>query len=357
MSALPESMTEIGISQPGGPEVLQARRVPVPQAGPGQVLVRVRAAGVNRPDVLQRRGLYPMPPGVTPVPGLEVAGEVVAVGPPAPGATPADLATPADSADPVNRASPAPVFRPGDEVCGLTDGGGYAEYCLVPATQLLPKPAAMDCVHAAAVPETFFTVWANLFMMGRARAGESLLVHGGTSGIGMTALMLAREFGLRAISTDGGPDKGDAARGFGAERSIDHRTQDFLPEVMAWSGGKGVDLVLDILGASAFERNLAALRKDGRLLLIGFMGGDRVESFSLAPILLKRLSVTGSTMRARTPAEKAEIAQQLRERVWPALAAGRCAPHVHRTFGLDDAAQAHRLMESRQHVGKIVLTT
>jgi putative PIG3 family NAD(P)H quinone oxidoreductase len=332
MSALPDLMTEIGFSQPGGPEVLQARRVPVPQPGPGQVLVKVRAAGVNRPDVLQRRGLYPMPPGVTPVPGLEVAGEVVAQGTGVQG------------------------FAPGDAVCGLTDGGGYAEFCLVPATQLLPKPSALDFVQAAAVPETFFTVWANLFMMGRARAGETLLVHGGTSGIGMAALMLAREFGLRAVSTDGGPDKGEVARRFGAELSIDHRTQDFLPEVMAWSGGQGVDLILDILGASAFERNLAALRKDGRLLLIGFMGGDKVESISIMPILLKRLVVTGSTMRARTPAEKAEIAQQLRERVWPALAAGRCAPHVHRTFALGEAADAHRLMESRQHVGKIVLT-
>lgn len=332
MSALPDLMTEIGFSQPGGPEVLQARRVPVPQPGPGQVLVKVHAAGVNRPDVLQRRGLYPMPPGVTPVPGLEVAGEVAALGGGVSG------------------------FALGEAVCGLTDGGGYAEFCLVPATQLLPKPAALDFVQAAAVPETFFTVWANLFMMGRARAGETLLVHGGTSGIGMTALMLAREFGLRAVSTDGGPDKGEVARRFGAELSIDHRTQDFLPEVMAWSGGQGVDLILDILGASAFERNLAALRKDGRLLLIGFMGGDKVESISIMPILLKRLVVTGSTMRARTPAEKAEIAQQLLERVWPALAAGRCAPHVHRTFALDEAADAHRLMESRQHVGKIVLT-
>lgn len=344
---MPDLMTEIGFLQPGGPEVLQPRRVPVPQPGPGQVLVKVRAAGVNRPDVLQRRGLYPMPPGVTPVPGLEVAGEVVAVGGPC-----VDTASPTSA----GQSAQQPGFQVGDEVCGLTEGGGYAEYCLVPATQLLPKPAALDFVQAAAVPETFFTVWANLFMMGRAQAGETLLVHGGTSGIGMTALMLAREFGLRAVSTDGGPDKGEAARGFGAELSIDHRTQDFLPEVMAWSGGQGVDLVLDILGASAFERNLAALRKDGRLLLIGFMGGDKVESCSLAPILLKRLVVTGSTMRARTLAEKAEIAQQLKDKVWPVLAAGRCAPHVHRAFALDQAAEAHRLMESRQHVGKIVLT-
>lgn len=356
MPALPELMTEIGFSQPGGPEVLQPRRVPVPQPGPGQVLVRVRAAGVNRPDVLQRRGLYPMPPGVTPVPGLEVSGEVVAVG-----ASVAELG-PEVNGGHAGQGHQSPslagtAFQVGDEVCGLTDGGGYAEYCLVPATQLLPKPAALDFAHAAAVPETFFTVWANLFMMGRARAGESLLVHGGTSGIGMTALMLAREFGLRAVSTDGGPDKGEVARSFGAELSIDHRTQDFLPEVMAWSGGQGVDLILDILGASAFERNLAALKKDGRLLLIGFMGGDKVESMSIMPILLKRLVVTGSTMRARTPAEKAEIARQLQDKVWPVLAAGRCAPHVHRTFALDQAAEAHRLMESRQHVGKIVLTT
>ena len=333
MSALPTLMTEIGIAQPGGPEVLQPRRVPVPQPGPGQVLVRVRAAGVNRPDVLQRRGLYPMPPGVTPVPGLEVAGEVAALG------------------EGVN------AWALGDEVCGLTEGGGYAEYCVVPVGQLLPWPAALDAVQAAAVPETFFTVWANLFMSGRARAGETLLVHGGTSGIGMTALMLAREFGVRAVSTDGGPQKGEAARRFGAELSIDHRSQDFLPEVMAWSGGQGVDLILDILGASAFARNLSALRKDGRLLLLGFMGGDKVESVSLLPILLKRLVVTGSTLRARSAAEKAEIAQQLRERVWPVLEVGRCAPHVHRTFALDQAAEAHRLMESRQHVGKIVLTT
>ena len=325
-------MTEVGIAQPGGPEVLQPRRVPVPRPGPGQVLVRVRAAGVNRPDVLQRRGLYPMPPGASPVPGLEVAGEVAALGA---GVTGLAL---------------------GDAVCGLSDGGGYAEFCLVPAAQLLPKPAALDWVHAAAVPETFFTVWANLFMMGRARAGERLLVHGGTSGIGMTALMLAREFGLHALSCDGGPDKGEAACRFGAERSIDHRTQDFLPEALAWSQGQGVDIVLDILGASAFERNLAVLRQDGRLLLIGFMGGDKVERLSLSPILLKRLTVTGSTMRARSPAEKAEIARQLQDKVWPVLAAGRCAPHVHAVLPLAQAADAHRLMESRQHIGKIVLT-
>lgn len=325
-------MIHVAIDRPGGPEVLRPCEAPVPAPGPGQVRVRVQAAGVNRPDVLQRRGLYPMPPGVTPIPGLEVAGVVDAVG---------------DGVD---------GWSLGQPVCGLTEGGGYAEHCLVPTGQLLPWPEGLTAAQAAALPETFFTVWANLFMAGRAQAGETLLVHGGTSGIGMTALMLAREFGLRAISTDGGPDKGAMALRFGAERSIDHRSHDFLPEVMAWSGGQGVDLVLDILGASAFERNLAALRKDGRLLLIGFMGGVQVEAFNLMPILLKRLVVTGSTLRARSAAEKAAIAAQLRQRVWPVLAEGRCVPHVHACFPLAHASEAHRLMESRQHVGKIVLT-
>lgn len=334
---VPESMTEITIAQPGGPEVLQPRRVPVPQPRGGEVLVKVAAAGVNRPDVLQRRGLYPMPPGVNPTPGLEVAGTVVALG------------------DGVGDGVAA--FQIGDAVCGLTEGGGYAEYCVVPTAQLLSMPEGVSAAQGAAIPETFFTVWANLFQTGRARAGETLLVHGGTSGIGSTALMLAREFGLKAISTDGGPEKGEWAQRFGAERSIDHRSGDFLPQVMAWSGGRGVDLVLDIMGASHFERNLGALTRDGRLLLIGFMGGVQVESFNLMPILLKRLVVTGSTLRARSAPEKAVIAQGLHEHVWPALSAGRCLPHVCQTFALDQAAEAHRLMEGRGHVGKIVLTT
>jgi NADPH2:quinone reductase len=330
--SLPTSMTEVTITQPGGPEVLQLRRATVPQPRAGEVLVKVAAAGVNRPDVLQRRGLYPVPPGVCPTLGLEVAGTVVAWGEGATG------------------------FALGDAVCGLTEGGGYAEFCLVPATQLLPLPAGLSAVQAAAVPETFFTVWANLFMMGGAQADETLLVHGGTSGIGSTALMLAREFGLQAVSTDGGPEKGEWARSFGAELSIDHRTQDFAPEVMAWSGSRGVDLVLDIMGASHFERNLGVLARDGRLLLLGFMGGVQVEGFNLLPILLKRLVVTGSTMRSRTATEKAAIARELLERVWPVLATGRCAPHIGQTFPLAQAADAHALMEARGHIGKIVLT-
>ena len=343
-AALPASMTEVTIVQPGGPEVLQPRQVPVPVPRPGEVLVKVAAAGVNRPDVLQRRGLYPMPPGANPTPGLEVAGTVVAVGE---GVSAGRLGLASDN---------APEWAVGDAVCGLTEGGGYAEYCVVPASQLLPQPAGLTAVQAAAIPETFFTVWANLFMMGHAREGEAVLVHGGTSGIGSTALMLAREFGLKAVSTDGGPEKGEWSRRFGADLSIDHRSGDFLPQVMAWSGGRGVDMVLDIMGASHFERNLAALARDGRLLLLGFMGGMQVEGFNLASILLKRLVVTGSTLRARTATEKAAIAQALRERVWPVLSAGRCVPHVCQTFPLDQAAEAHRLMEGRSHIGKIVLT-
>ncbi|MBI2733977.1 MAG: NAD(P)H-quinone oxidoreductase [Aquabacterium sp.] len=331
MPSLPTLMTEIAITQPGGPDVLQARQIPLPQPGPGQLLVKVEAAGVNRPDVLQRRGLYPMPPGVNPTPGLEVAGEVVALGDGVQG------------------------FSVGNPVCGLTDGGGYAQYVVLPASQTLLRPRGMDAIHAAAIPETFFTVWANLFMMGRAKAGETLLVHGGTSGIGSTALILAREMGLHAISTDGGPDKGAAAVEMGAEFSIDYRTQAFVPEVMRWTSGRGVDLILDIMGAGYFEQNLGALAKDGRLLLIGFMAGDTVDKFSLLPIMLKRLTVTGSTMRARSTEEKAAIARELQTFVWPALAAGRCVPHVHQVFDLDQAAEAHRLMESRSHIGKIVL--
>lgn len=339
-TTLPAAMTEVNIAQPGGPEVLQPRQVPLPVPRAGEVLVKVAAAGVNRPDVLQRRGLYPMPPGVNPTPGLEVAGAVVALG---------------DGVGDGVGDGPG-AFQVGDAVCGLTEGGGYAEYCVVPATQLLPQPVGLSAAQAAALPETFFTVWANLFQTGRARAGETLLVHGGTSGIGSTALMLAREFGLKAVSTDGGPEKSAWAQRFGAELSIDHLSGDFLPQVMAWSGGRGVDIVLDIMGASHFERNLGALTRDGRLLLIGFMGGVQVEAFNLMPILLKRLVVTGSTLRARTAPEKAAIAQGLREHVWPVLSAGRCVPHVCQTFPLDQAAEAHRLMEGRGHVGKIVLT-
>lgn len=331
----PSVMTEVVISRPGPPEVLQPRRGPVPEPAAGEVLVRVHAAGVNRPDVMQRMGEYPLPPGVTPIPGLEVAGEIVAVGPGVPTA--------------------GHTLGVGERVCGLTNGGGYAEYCVVPVGQLLPIPDGLDPVVAAAIPETYFTVWSNLFQIARARAGDTLLVHGGTSGIGSTALQLAREFGISACSTDGGPEKGRAAVGFGAELSIDYRTEDWVAEVQRWTGGRGVDIVLDIVGGTYLSGNVASLAPEGRLLLIGFLGGAVASELDLLQVALKRAVITGSTMRARTPDEKAAIARDLHARVWPVLAEGRCLPRIHETFPLARAADAHRLMESGRHVGKIVI--
>ncbi len=328
---IPDRMRRIEITAFGGPEVLQLREAPVPRPAAGELLVRVQAAGINRPDVMQRMGSYPMPPGVTPIPGLEIAGEVVAVG------------------DGVSR------FRIGERICGLTEGGGYAEYCVVPATQALAQPRGVEPVRAAAIPETFFTVWANLFQRGHVASGSRLLVHGGTSGIGSTALMMAKEFGVRAIATDSGADKRGAALRLGAERVIDYREQDFVEAVREWTDGRGVDAVLDIVGGAYFDRNVAALAKDGRLILIGFLGGETAPNVNLLTIAVKRLTVTGSTMRARSPEEKAQIAQDLGERLWPALEAGRCLPPIHAEFPLEAAAEAHRMMESGSHVGKIVL--
>ena len=328
---IPVTMTEVVITSPGGPEVLQPRSAPTPVPGDGELLVRVRAAGVNRPDVLQRKGLYPMPPGAAPTPGLEIAGEVAAMGAAVTG------------------------FAIGDPVFGLTNGGGYAEYCLLPAGQALPLPGNLTMLQAAAIPETLWTVWANLFQMGRIKPGEAVLVHGGASGIGSTALMLAREFGLRAISTDSSPEKSAAAIRFGAERSINYRDQDFAREVLAWTHGRGVDAIVDIVGAKYLERNIACLAKDGRLIFIGFLGGSVAREVDLFAIIQKRAILTGSTMRSRTAEEKAAIADDLREKVLPALAAGRCLPEVNAVFALEEAAEAHRLMESGRHIGKIVL--
>lgn len=328
---LPREMVHIEISAPGGPDVLVPRRVPVPQPKPGEILIRVAAAGINRPDVLQRQGLYPMPPGVTPIPGLEVAGDVVALG-----AGVTGLAV-------------------GDAVCALTEGGGYAEYCAVPATQALALPAGLDPVRAAAIPETYFTVWANVFQLGRITSGESILVHGGTSGIGSTAVALCREFGIRVLATDDGAAKCKILEDHGVERAIDFRTEDFADVVKGWTDGKGVDAIVDIVGGPYLERNIASLGRGGRLILIGFLGGEVAEKVNLLTIALKRLTLTGSTMRSRSAAEKAAIASELKSRVWPAMAAGRCLPHVHAEFPLERAADAHRLMESGSHVGKIVL--
>ena len=315
----------------GGPEVLTSGRAPVPRPRADEVLIRVLAAGLNRADVLQRRGLYPPPADASPVFGLEVAGEVVEVG--------RDVTRP----------------RVGDRVCALTNGGGYAEYCVAPALQCLPWPKDYDAIHAAALPETYFTVWANLFQQGRLSRGESLLVHGGTSGIGVTAILLAREFGVRVHTTAGSAQKCAACLELGADTAIDHRQEDFVARIAEITAGRGVDVVLDIVGAAYFERNLRCLAMDGRLVLVGLMQGASVERFSLLPVLTRRLVITGSSLRPRSTAEKGAIAAALREQIWPILSAGRAAPRVHAVFALDEAAQAHRLMESGAHIGKIVL--
>ncbi|MGY2185565.1 Phthiocerol synthesis polyketide synthase type I PpsC [compost metagenome] len=329
--SLPKTMTQIEITQPGAPEVLQPRQVPVPTAGAGEVLIRVHAAGVNRPDVLQRAGKYPMKPGMNPIPGLEVAGEVVAVG------------------------AGVSAFVVGDKVCALTNGGGYAQYCVVPASQTLPIPAGMDWLQAAAIPETFFTVWANLFEMGGARKGLRALIHGGTSGIGTTALMLCREFGTEAFATAGSADKCAVIGELGAE-AINYREQDFAQIIAEKTAGRGVDVVLDIMGGSYLNQNIAALGMEGRLVMLGFLGGAVAKDVDLLAIMAKRAIVTGSLLRSRTQEEKAAIAQQLREHVWPVLAAGRCLPMIDKVYPLTDASLAHARMEAGDHIGKIVLS-
>ncbi|WP_085648970.1 MULTISPECIES: NAD(P)H-quinone oxidoreductase [unclassified Pseudomonas] len=327
---LPTEMTRIEITEPGGPEVLQSRRVPLPVAAEGEVLIRVHAAGVNRPDALQRAGKYPMKPGMNPIPGLEVAGEVVAIG------------------------GGVSTFAVGDRVCALTNGGGYAEYCAVPAGQVLPIPDGLDWIQAAAIPETFFTVWANLFGLGGASRGQRALIHGGTSGIGTTALMLCREFGIEAFATAGSADKCAAIRNLGGE-AINYREQEFAAVITEKTAGQGVNVILDIMGGSYLNGNISALGMDGRLVMIGFLGGARANDIDLLAILGKRAVVTGSLLRARTSAEKAAIADQLREHVWPALAAGRCLPIIDKVYPLADAAKAHAHMEAGDHIGKIVL--
>jgi len=327
---LPSSMTLIEITEPGGPEVLKPRQVPMPTPGEGEVLIRVHAAGVNRPDALQRAGQYPLKPGMNPIPGLEVAGEVVALG------------------------KGVSEFIVGDKVCALTNGGGYAQYCVTPAGQTLPIPEGMDWVQAAAVPETFFTVWANLFDMGGASKGQRALIHGGTSGIGTTALMLCREFGIKAFATAGSEEKCAAVRKLGAE-AINYRDQDFVRVIQDNTAGKGVNVILDIMGGSYLNQNIAALGMEGRLVMLGFLGGGRANDVDLLGIMSKRATITGSLMRPRTDAEKASIAEQLREYVWPVLTAGRCLPMIDKVYPLAEAAQAHARMEAGDHIGKIVL--
>jgi NADPH2:quinone reductase len=334
---IPARMTAIEISSPGGPDVLRAVERPVPQAGPGEVLVRVSAAGVNRPDVMQRRGKYPPPPGASDIPGLEIAGTIVALMPR--GAPHADGAR---------------IWDVGDRVCALVAGGGYAEYCTVPAPQCLPIPDGITIESAAAIPETFFTVWTNLFQRAGLRAGERVLVHGGTSGIGTTAIQLAHASGASVLATAGSDEKCAACRRLGARVAINYRTEDFVAAVRRETSSAGVDVVLDIVGGDYFPRNLECLALNGRLVQIGVMGGGRSE-IDLTAVLHRRLTVTGSTLRARTVAEKGAIARELEAHVWPLLAAGRVAPIVDSTFPLTDAAGAHRRLESGDQIGKIVL--
>jgi putative PIG3 family NAD(P)H quinone oxidoreductase len=332
MAAVPDTMTAIEIAEPGGPEVLRMVRRPTPRAAAGEVLVRVAAAGVNRPDVMQRLGKYPPPPGASDIPGLEIAGTVVALGDP-----------------------PGGRWRSGDRLCALVAGGGYAEYCAVPAEQCLPIPGSLTLVDAAAIPETFFTVWTNVFERGRLVEGEWLLVHGGTSGIGTTAIQLGRAFGARVVATAGSDVKCEACVRLGAEDTVNYRKRDFVAAIRTLTGGRGVDVILDIVGGEYVTRNLEALAMDGRLVQIGLIGGSKAQ-ISLVPILQRRLTVTGSTLRPRSVAEKAAIARALEARVWPLLESGRVRPVVHATFPLERAADAHRAIERGDHIGKIVLT-
>lgn len=331
MSTLPKSMRFVDLPSYGGPEVLTPAEGPLPIPGEGELLVKVTAAGVNRPDVLQRKGGYAPPPGASAVPGLEVAGEVVALGP------------------------NAARWKIGDKVCALVSGGGYAAYCAAPAAQCLPIPAGFTMVEAAGLPETFMTVWTNVFQRGRLAAGESFLVHGGTSGIGTTAIMLAKAFGARVFATAGSPEKARFCETLGAERGIDYRAEDFVAVVKELAGGAGVDLILDMVGGDYTQRNFSALAVEGRLVQIAFLGGPKV-TLDLTPLMIKRLTFTGSTLRPRSVAQKYAIAAELEEKVWPLLSKGAFKPIIHATFPLAAASDAHRLMESSTHVGKIILT-
>ena len=328
---LPATMQRIGLKTPGGPEMMALEQAPLPTPAPGEVLIHVQAAGVNRPDIQQRKGLYPPPPGASPILGLEVAGSVAALG------------------------AGVTSLREGDQVCALVNGGGYASYAVAPATQCLPWPDHYTAIQAAALPETFFTVWVNLFGHGRLREGETALVHGGTSGSGTTAIALAQAFGAHAIATAGSDAKCAACEKLGA-RAINYHSQDFVEEVHRLTEGRGVDVVLDMVAGSYLSRNLHCLARDGRLVVIAVQGGTSDPDFNILPVMLKRLTITGSTLRPRTAAEKGAIAAGLREKVWPLLNEGQCAPLIHATFPLAEAAAAHTLMESGAHIGKIVLT-
>ena len=315
-------MRVIEISAPGGPEVLHVVERPIPTPGPGEVLIKVQAAGVNRPDIMQRQGNYPPPPGASDIPGLEVAGTIP------------------DEGD--------------RSVCALVAGGGYAEYCVAPAPQCLPIPAGLDVIHAAAIPETFFTVWTNVFQRGRLAAGEHILIHGGTSGIGTTAIQLARAFGATVYATAGSDEKCDACKALGTALAINYREQDFVEAIREATSGRGVDVILDIVGGDYLPRNLECLAQDGRLVQIGLIGGATAQ-IDLRRILQRRLTLTGSTLRPRSVAEKGALARELEANVWPLLEAGTVKPVLAETLPLEQAAEAHRLLEAGEVIGKIVL--
>ncbi len=321
----------IEISKPGGPEVLVPAERPAPVPKPNEILVKVAAAGVNRPDVLQRLGKYPIPPDASDLPGLEIAGEVTACG------------------------AEVKMWRPGDQVCALVHGGGYAEYCVAPEVQALPVPQGLSMLEAASLPETFFTVWSNVYDRARLAPGESLLVQGGSSGIGVTAIQMAAAMGNRVFATAGSDEKCAACVRLGAEKAINYRTQDFSAEVKAATGGKGVDVILDMVGGDYVPRELKCLADDGRLVFIATLRGSKTE-LDIGELQRRRLVVTGSTLRPRPVAFKGAIARSLREKIWPLIEAGKIKPVIYKTFPLAQASEAHRLMESSQHIGKIVLT-
>lgn len=327
-------MQAVEISRFGAPEVLRLGERPLPVAGAGEVLIRVRASGVNRPDVLQRTGAYPPPPGASDLPGLEVAGVIES----------GDAAAMAEAG-----------FRVGDRVCALVAGGGYAEYCVAPVGQCLPVPAGFDDVQAASLPETFFTVWSNVFDRGHLQPGESLLIQGGTSGIGVTAIQLAKAFGATVIATAGSDDKCAACRALGADHAINYRSQDFSAVAKDLTGGQGVNVILDMVAGDYVAREVECLAEDGRLVIIAVQGGIQ-SGFNAGLVLRRRLVITGSTLRPRPVAFKAAIADALRANVWPLLEQGRVKPVIHSTFDASRAAEAHALMETNQHIGKIVLT-
>jgi len=327
---IPQTMTAVEIREPGPPQVLRAVERPVPQPGPGEVLIRVAAAGVNRPDVLQRKGIYPPPPGITDIPGLEVAGEVVLLG--------------------------EGVREPalGAQVCALVAGGGYAQYVSAPAVQCLPVPAPLGLEQAAVLPETFFTVWLNVFERSRLQKGETLLVHGGSSGIGTTAILLGKAFDARVLVTAGSAQKCAACRELGADVAINYREGDFVEATLRATDGKGADVILDMVGGDYLARNAAAAAVEGRIALIATQGGNKSE-LDLRPLMMKRLTISASTLRAQPIANKGRIAAALRENVWPLFETRGLKPVIHARFPLADAAGAHRLMESDTHIGKIVL--